>query len=168
MLRTLKNFRQVDTEEQEDALTALKVTTMGNLAAAYIQTQQYPEAIRQCEAALTLDPDNGKIWMRKARALSLNGDYAHAVLNLDVVRYRCPAGRLLVPGCGCSCQVSSRGILHQRAEGRALGLQLDFLVCCVCRACQSHCQIRGHKQRGTCRNTWLCCAAPQQHGRACC
>ena len=55
--------------------------------------QNYPEAIRRCEAAFELDqsPSNFKVLVRRARATILNGDYSEADDILKAMKGQAPS-----------------------------------------------------------------------------
>lgn len=48
-----------------------------------LSLQEYPEAIKRCDAAFEMDNTNNKLVLRRAKACSLNGDHqeAHEICN---------------------------------------------------------------------------------------
>ena len=95
-LRTLETFRDCDTDEQFESINTLKATMLSNLAGAYIQTRDYTLAVAKCDAALSLNEDNMKVVLRKAKALSMNGDFDKCRECCDQARFRNSTSGLVV------------------------------------------------------------------------
>lgn len=70
---------------QHDSLYSMLLETLKGLqthfSVAFVQ--EYPEAIRRCDAAFEMDSTNNKLVLRRAKACSMNGDYqeAHEICN---------------------------------------------------------------------------------------
>lgn len=80
--RLLDSTRDFESQEEVDAVDALKVAAANNLALCCTQLNDYAAAVEWCSRVLEHDPDNGKALLRRGRAHSLRGAYADADADL--------------------------------------------------------------------------------------
>ncbi|KIY95067.1 hypothetical protein MNEG_12894 [Monoraphidium neglectum] len=100
VLQLVDSTRDFEDEATVDRADAFKLAALGNLALAELGAGEAARAVEWCDKALKLEPGSGKIMLRKAKALSLKGDFeeaeellaaaegADAALRADVERER--------------------------------------------------------------------------------
>mmetsp|Transcript_52386 Transcript_52386/g.106551 ORF Transcript_52386/g.106551 Transcript_52386/m.106551 type:complete len:109 (-) Transcript_52386:50-376(-) len=64
-------------------MDALKLNIVSNLTLACYGQADYIQAVDYATKALEFEPNSAKLLLRRARALSMKGDYAAAMADLD-------------------------------------------------------------------------------------
>eukprot|EP00798_Chlamydomonas_sp_ICE-L_P005152 gene5152-34966_t len=83
LLRQLESTRDYETQDQVDSIDALKLAVASNMAMCCIALEDYAKAVVLCDKAMQQDPDSVKLMFRRAKALSLKGDYEEAASNFE-------------------------------------------------------------------------------------
>ncbi len=83
-------------EEQEEAIRALEVPLVLNVAAAAIKSCDYEEALKQCEKVIEILPENPKALFRRGQARFGLKDYDLALQDLNKVKNLQPDDKSVV------------------------------------------------------------------------
>jgi len=94
LLRMLDSTRDYETEVHVERTDALKLNMLSNLTLACFQQEDYIQAVTYATRALDFDPDSAKLLLRRARALSMKGDFEAADTDLDTAANTLPAEEL--------------------------------------------------------------------------